>query len=110
MNQISAIKLAIERPAFIGNTLRLTAEFYNPNNGEPAEVENVFLRVYDGKREAIAVYPVKPYSPGKYRRDYTIPGEPLGPLTFEYAGEINGMPILARKEIDRIWAIDLPET
>lgn len=104
-----SVKIGIERPPFIGNTLRLTAEFYNPNSGEPAEVENVFLRVYDGKREAIAVYPVKPYSPGKYRHDYTIPENP-GPLTFEYAGEINGKPILARKTIHRIWAVKLSET
>ena len=43
-----------------------------------------------------------PSDVGKYQYDYVIP-DVTGPLYFEFAGTIGGLPILGRATIDKRW-------
>lgn len=101
--EILTVKLGVERLTYIGNTLRLTAEFRN-SSGELEDPGDVFLRISDSRWEVIEEFPVPPYSQGKYRHDYTIPKTPLGELFFEYVGKLGNRTILKRSNIERIWS------
>ena len=87
----------------IGDTIRLKAEFKG-FNGELVSPENVNLRIYDGYKKQVGEdIPVLPSDVGKYQYDYVIPGDVIGPLYFEFAGTVGGLPILGRATIDGRW-------
>ena len=94
--------LGVEKVNYIGSTVRLHAEFRNTSGGLE-DPESVVLRIYDDRRKVIAEYPVRPHEWGKYRRDYTIPEEPLGAITFGYEGKIGEKVKLARRPIERVF-------
>jgi hypothetical protein len=94
-------------PIFIGDTTRFFVEFRNVG-GEHLMMDNVTLKIYDDRRKLIDEFPVRPHPRGKYRRDYTIPEEPLGKLSVEFSGEIEGIIFLKREPVDRVWAVPLP--
>jgi hypothetical protein len=97
------VKLGVEQMPLIGNTVRLKAEFRD-FNGEHVSPENVALRIYDGYKKQVGEdIPVLPSNVGKYEYDYVIPGDVIGPIYFEFAGTIGGLPILGRATIDRRW-------
>lgn len=100
--EIGVEHLGIEGSNYIGSVVRLTAEFCNADGG-PEDPGDVYLRIYDGRKKIVAEFLVRPYAVGKYRRDYTVPGEPLGPLMFEYSGELGGKAKLARARLERVW-------
>ena len=86
----------------VGNTVRLKAEFRD-FNGEYVSPDNVILRIYDGYKKQVGEdIPVLPSDVGKYQYDYVIP-DVIGPLYFEFSGEIDGKPILGRTIIDKRW-------
>ena len=85
----------------IGNTVRLKAEFRD-FNGELTDIENPRVVVYDSKRKVILDAEPERIEEGKYQYDYVIPNV-IGPLYFEFAGAIEGLPILGRTIIDKRW-------
>jgi hypothetical protein len=88
---------------YIGDTIRLKAEFKN-FDGEYFSPDNVVLKIYNISREIIEEINVTPYEKGKYQYDYTIPGEEEGPLYFEFCGTVGEKPVLRRSKIERKWA------
>ena len=47
--------------------------------------------------------PALPSDVGKYQYDYVIPGDVIGPIYFEFAGTMEGLPVLGRATIDKRW-------
>jgi hypothetical protein len=85
---------------FSGDTVRLTAEFKNWS-GSFASPSNVTVKIYDASRTIIHTGTAVQSEVGKFYYDYTLPDTRGGELTFEFAGILEGSPILGRAKIDR---------
>lgn len=87
--------------ALIGNTIRITAIFENPDvPGEYVDPTNITLKVYEDRTQTLidevsidASYKV---SAGIYKINYVVPdGERA--LVLEVKGYVNGFPIIGTK-------------
>ena len=87
----------------IGDTIRLKGEFKD-FDGVYVDPANVALKIYAGNKKQLGedITPDR-VGLGKYQYDYVIPGDVIGPLYFEFSGEIDGKPILGRATIDKRW-------
>lgn len=87
----------------IGDTIRLKAEFKD-FNGVYVDPDDVVLKIYAGNKKQLGedITPDR-VGLGKYQYDYVVPEDVIGPLYFEFSGEIDGKPILGRAALERTW-------
>lgn len=90
--------------AIVGDTIRLKAEFKSWD-GVLADPDNIVLKLYDAHKvqigEDIPIGTQHNVSPGVYQYEYTVTDIPL--MYFEFQGQLEGKPILARSTINIIW-------
>jgi hypothetical protein len=82
-----------------GNTVTLEAQFTDIN-GSPIDVQNPKVIIYDYKYNVlkqIDLLDSNRISMGKYFYNYVTDSKPMR-LIYEIRGDINGFPILDRKE------------
>jgi hypothetical protein len=97
------VNMEVEIVSLIGNTVRLKGEFKD-FDGVLTAVDNVVLKVYDGYKKQVGEdVPLVATEIGKYQYDYVIPNDVVGPLYYEFKGELSGNPILGRAIIDYAW-------
>lgn len=93
--------------AYIGNTIRLRASFYNFSDvlTDPTAIT---LKFYDQKRvqigSDISITVANKVSTGIYEYDYTIPNTTSSAIVYEWRGLISGEVSLARGVIPLRWA------
>jgi hypothetical protein len=94
--------------ALVGNTVRLTAKFYDFNNAlaDPAGIVAT-LKFYDSKKNQIGVTVnltvANKVSTGIMRYDYTIPNTTSPFIIYEFSGTVDGVPSLDRGSIPVRW-------
>lgn len=88
--------------AFIGDTVRFYATFYN-YSGTPSDPQSVICTVYShiGQQVLVAGAATRE-SEGIYYYDFTIP-DTDGALVYEFAGEYDGKPTVGRAKLEKKW-------
>lgn len=89
--------------ARIGDTIKLTANFYSWD-GIAASPAAVVLRIFDKhKRQVNEDISVNPVTDGYYEYEYVVPANLPSPIYFEYSGTLEGNPVVGRGEISTTW-------
>ena len=82
-----------------GNTVNITAAFYELDGETIVAPDLVKLKVYDGRWKVLEERELSAGDDFKYSADYTIPPEASNPIYIEVEGIINGYPTLERRAV-----------